>query len=78
MLIMQICIPKGSGRIFQDIRKKGEFRAKAGTSVGVKRGERENMLVEHDITRDIDPPFFGIKALKAFVQVTISKEDALF
>lgn len=36
------------------------------------------MLVEHDITRDIDPPFFGIKALIAFVQVTISKEDALF
>jgi hypothetical protein len=74
MLIMQICIPKVRRGIFKDIRKDGEFGAKTCTSVGVKRGKGKHVFIEHYV----DPPFFWIKALKAFVHVTIPEKNALF
>jgi len=44
----------------------------------MKGAKREDLLIKHHISRDIDSPFEGIKTLEAFMMLAITKENTSF
>jgi hypothetical protein len=47
------------------------------TGIGVEFSKWKHSFIEHDISRNVHPTRFNVKALVAFVTITIAKEDTL-
>lgn len=75
-LVKRIVIPRG--RIKKGRWKEKDFGSTPCTGIRMKFGKVINVLIEDDITGDVNTTFTDIQTLETFVHVAIAQEHTLF
>lgn len=71
------CIPEASRRWTKEIRKKLNFFTKESTGIGMEIGKGEDLLIKHNIARDVHTTNLRVKTFVPFMKWAIAYENAL-